>query len=127
MLYHELLHQACIKLDKSAEAEEALEVLLHKFPENLEYLKQYQELNRMSSREAFVKAQKEFKSKIARILELCHIEDPEEFKSNFSDFIKPYYVKNLISLYTEIQAVYEAGKGKLIEEVFLKFESSLEK
>jgi hypothetical protein len=67
-LYYELLYQASLKLDKHAEAEESLEVLIKKFPENIEYLKQYQNLNRISSREAFIKAQTDFKSKIARIL-----------------------------------------------------------
>jgi len=33
----------------------------------------------------------------------------------------------LISLYTEIQVIYEAGKYVDIEEIFLKFEASLEK
>jgi peptide alpha-N-acetyltransferase len=33
----------------------------------------------------------------------------------------------LISLFTEIQAVYEAGKESLIEAVFLEYEASLAK
>lgn len=59
------------------------------------------------------------------MLELCYIEDGEEFTKHFSDFIKPYYTKNLISLFTEIQAVYEAGKEALIEAVLLSYEKSL--
>ena len=78
------------------------------------YLKQYQHLNQLGSREVFVKAQKEFGSKIAKIYELCHVEDDDEFKKIFSEMIKPYYQRNLISLYAEIQVVYEAGKSKLI-------------
>lgn len=69
----------------------------------------------------------EYKSKISKIYELCVISDDAEFKTAFVNFIKPYYKKNLISLFAEIQVVYEGGKEKNIEEVFLEFEESLTK
>lgn len=76
-MYYELLHKACVELKKNAEAEIALEFLLKKFPDNIEYLKQYQKINSLGTREAFVKARVDFKSKIARVYELCYIEDAE--------------------------------------------------
>ena len=75
----------------------------------------------------FIKAQEEFKSKIAKVYELCHVEDSAEFKKIFSEMIKPYYERNLISLYAEIQVIYEAGKGNLIEEVFNHYHECLKK
>ena len=74
-----------------------------------------------------MRAQEGFKSKIARIYEFCYIQDGAEFKKAFSEYVKPYYQRNLISLFAEVQVVYEAGKGPLIEEVFLEYYTCLEK
>lgn len=52
--------------------------------------------------------------------------DESEFKTEFIQFIKPYYQKNLISLFAEIQVLYETTKFEnAIEEVFLALEGSL--
>ena len=78
---------------------------------------------KMEEREYYKHMNTEFSSKISKIFELSCISDPEEFKKEFSDFIKPYYQKNLISLYAEIQIIYKKPeKVKLVEEVFLSFE-----
>jgi len=45
-----MLYKACVELGKSVEAEAAIEFLLTKFPDNLEYLKNYQNLNHYSKR-----------------------------------------------------------------------------
>ena len=54
--------------------------------------------------------------------ELTVVEDKEEVRKMVSDFIKVYYQKNLISLFAEIQIVYETTPyAPVIEEVFLGF------
>ena len=73
--------------------------MISKYPENLEYFKNYEEICGISHRELYKKIGAEFKSKIAKVHELCAIEDRAEFKKEFSLFIKPYYQKNLISLF----------------------------
>ena len=40
-----------------------------------------------------------FSSKISQIHLLCHIQDSAVFKGKFAELIKPYYQKNLISLF----------------------------
>lgn len=114
-----MLYKACVELNKSQEAINSMEFLLKKFPDNLEYLKQYQNLHHLQRREACIKARTDFNSKIAQVHELACIDDDVEFKKEFSSFVKPYYKKNLISLYAEIQVLYETGKYSLIEDVFL--------
>ena len=99
VIYNELLHQACLELGKTAEAVKAVELLIAKFPDNIEYLKQYQHLHGINKRESYVRARTLFQSKIARVYELACIEDSQEFRKEFTAFAKPYYQKNLISLY----------------------------
>lgn len=81
----------------------------------------------MNRRAACIKARSDFKSKIAHVHELACIDNSEEFRKEFTIFIRPYYQKNLISLYAEIQVLYEAGKYDDIEAVFKEHEVSLEK
>ena len=57
--------------------------------------------------------------------ELACIADSQEFRKEFAGFIKPYYQKNLISLFAEIQVLYEANKYDDIEAVFKEHEGSL--
>jgi hypothetical protein len=121
------MHQACVQLNKLEEAALAIEFLLEKYPDNLEYLQQYQSLRHVGRREACVKARKNYKSKIALVHELACIEDDQEFRKEFAAFAKPYYQKNLISLFAEIQVLYEAGREAEIEAVFKEFETTLEK
>jgi hypothetical protein len=68
-----MLFKACSELNKVPEAAEAIEFLIKKFPENLEYLQQYQNLNHLSRREVCIKARTQYKSKIAHVHELACI------------------------------------------------------
>lgn len=120
------MFKCCLKLKKTEEAIKAIEFLIAKYPENVEYIRNYEELNSLSARELFKKIGSEFKSKIAKIHELCRIEDRSEFQKEFGQFIKPYFQKNLISLFAEIQVIYETtAHSDAIEEVFLATEASL--
>ena len=62
---------------------------------------------------------KEFGSKIAKILFVSVLDNEEEFKREFAALIKPYFKKNLVSLFAEIQVVYESQsvKRQWIEDV----------
>ena len=80
-----------------------------------------------SDRELYTIVGKEFGSKIAKLLFVSVLEEEQEFKSEFAALIKPYYKKNLVSLSSEIQAVYESAsiKRQWIEDVLVAFYDSL--
>jgi hypothetical protein len=40
------------------------------------------------------------------------LDDEKEFKTEFTNLIKPYYKKNLVSLFAEIQVIYESPSVK---------------
>ncbi len=80
-----------------------------------------------SDRELYTIVSKEFGSKIAKLLFVSVLEEEKEFKSEFAALIKPYYKKNLVSLFSEIQVVYESPsvKRQWIEDVLVAFYDSL--
>lgn len=74
-IWHELMFKACCKLNKKEEAQDAIEFLIKKYPENNEYIRKYQKFTELSDRELYRKLISEYKSKISKIYELTVIED----------------------------------------------------
>lgn len=92
----------------------------------MDYIRKYQKFTGLSGKEVHEKMISEFSSKISKIHLLCYIQDANDFKGKFADLIKPYFQKNLISLFKEIQILYEqTPHEKVMEEVFLEHEASL--
>ena len=50
----------------------------------------------------------ELKSKISFIMSLKYTDNEEVFKAGFETLIKPYFKKNLPSLFKEIQVLYSS-------------------
>jgi len=119
--------KANIYLQKNAEAIPFINELLKLNPANenfFKYLRQAIADDKKYVEE--ISKRKELKNSLPGQRAILDILQKEEFKAEFSNFIKPYFRKGLPSIFSEIRFLYaNMEKVKIIEEVLLINEKSL--